>query len=101
MEVIDSKLYVTIYIIFDLEIRLIKLYTNKQGTFKAKNVNKYNRIIRKKDLVIEMEYTITRTKCIKTTYGNRLVITIHFTCEIIDLCAPKLLVSKQLILKRN
>ena len=40
-----------------------------------KMVYKCNRTIRKEDLDIGMEYTITGMKCITTKYGNKLLIT--------------------------
>ena len=40
--------------------------------------NKYNRTIRKEDLDIGTEYTITGMKCVTTKYGIKLVITLRF-----------------------
>ena len=67
----------------------------------TKMENKYNQTIRKGKLDIGMDYTITGMKCVTTKYGKRLVIFIDFKGEMVDLFAPKFLILKQMILKRN
>ena len=54
-----------------------------------KTVNKQNRTIRKEDLDIGMEYTITGMKCVTNKFGKKPAITIHFIGEMVDLFAPK------------
>ena len=41
-----------------------------------------------------MEYTITRMKCVTTKYGNKVVITIDFKGEMVNLLAPRHFDSK-------
>ena len=65
-----------------------------------KMINKYSRTIRKKDLNMGMEYTITGMKYVKTKCGNKLDITIHYERKW-SICLPlSVLIPKQLILKK-
>ena len=56
--------------------------------------NKYNRTIRKQDLDIGREFTITGMKCVTTKYGKKIVIIIDFKGEMVELFAPKRFYSK-------
>ena len=51
--------------------------------------NKYNRNISMEHLDIGMENTIIGMKCVTSKYGKKLVVTIDFKSEIVDLFAPK------------
>jgi len=62
---------------------------------------KYNRTTRKEDLDIGMEYTIKEMKCITTKYGKKLVITIDFKAEIVDLFVTKRFDSKAADLQKK
>ena len=62
--------------------------------------NKYNRTSRKEDLVIEMGYTITGTKCVTTKYGKKLVIIIDLKGEMGGLFAPKSFDAKSAYLEK-
>ena len=66
-----------------------------------KIVNKYNQTIRKEDLDVGIEYTITGMKCVATKYGNKVVITIHFKGEMVDLLVPKPFDSKAADLEKE
>ena len=51
--------------------------------------NKHNRTIRKEDLDIGIEYTITGVEYLATEYGKKVVIIFYFKGEMVDLFAPK------------
>ena len=63
--------------------------------------NKNSQTIRKEDLDIGTKYPINIMKCVKTKYENKIVITINFKGEVVDIFAPKRFYSTAADLQRN